>query len=104
MGGGFLGMPGRQAVTNQTSIAIGPAGRPIRVYDAYCVSGGTAAVVKLYNGSAASGSDYVQIDGIISKTSVLPISSAQGVLFPLGCFASVDANTVNLTVSFEVEV
>ena len=103
MPGGFLGMPGRQAVTNQTSIAIGPSGKPIRVYDAYAVSDGTATTVKLYNGIAASGSDYVQIDGIISKTSVLPISSSQGILFPLGCFAAVDAHTVNLVVSFVVE-
>lgn len=103
MPGAFLGQPGRQAVTNQTNIAIGRAGQPIRVYDAYCVSGGTAAVVKLYNATSATGSDYVQIDGIINKTSILPISSSQGILFPNGCFASVDSNTVNLVVSFVVE-
>lgn len=104
MPGAFLGQPGRQAVTNQTNIAIGPSGRPIRVYDAYAVSDGTATTVKLYNGIAATGSDYCQIDGIISKTSVLPISSSQGILFPLGCFASVDSHTVNLVVSFVVEL
>lgn len=102
MSGAFLGQPGTQFVTNQTDIAIGPAGRPIRVYDAYCVSGGTAAVVKLYNGTSAAGS-FVQIDGIINKSSVLPVSSTQGILFPLGCFADVDANTVSLCVSFVVE-
>lgn len=103
MPGAFLGQPGRQSVSNQTNIAIGPSGKPIRVYDAYAISGGTATTVKLYNGTSATGNDYVQIDGIISKSSVLPVSSSQGILFPLGCFASVDSNTVNLVVSFVVE-
>lgn len=104
MAGFFLGMPGRQAITNQTDAAIGTSGKPIRVYDAYCVSGGTAATVKLYNGTSASGSDYCQIDGIINKSSTLPISSSNGILFPNGCFADVDANTVNLVVSYVQEV
>jgi hypothetical protein len=102
MPGAFLGQPGTQFVSNQTDINIGRSGQPIRVYDAYVVSGGTAATVKLYNGTSATGS-YVQIDGIINKTSVLPISSSQGILFPNGCFADVDANTVMLAVSFVVE-
>lgn len=103
MPGGFLGQPGTQFVSNQTSIAIGPSGRPIRVYDAYAISGGTATTVKLYNGTSATG-NYIQIDGIISKSSQLPLSTDQGFLFPLGCFASVDSNTVMLGVSFVVEM
>lgn len=99
MSGAFLGQPGRVSISNQTNAAIGPLGRPIRVYDAYVISDGTASTVKLFNGSNASGSDFSQIDGIISKSSVLPISSAQGVLFPNGCFAQVDSHTVNLVVS-----
>lgn len=102
MSGGFLGQPGTQFVSNQTDIAIGPSGKPIRVYDAYVVSGGTASTVKLYNGTSATG-NYVQIDGIINKSSALPISSSQGILFPLGCFADVDSNSVMLSVSFVVE-
>lgn len=104
MSGAFLGQPGRQSVNNQTNIAIGPSGRPIRVYDAYAISGGTATTVKLYNGIDTSSADYLQIDGIISKSSQLPLSSDQGILFPLGCFAAVDSNTVNLVVSFVVEL
>lgn len=104
MSGGFLGQPGTQFVTNQTDIAIGTSGKPIRVYDAYAVSGGTATTVKLINGTAVGGAQFVQIDGIISKTSVLPISSGQGILFPAGCFADVDANTVSLCVSYVQEV
>lgn len=102
MPGAFLGQPGTQFVSNQTNIAIGPSGKPIRVYDAYAISDGTATTVKLYNGTSATG-NYVQIDGIISKSSILPISSSQGILFPLGCFANVDSHTVMLAVSFVVE-
>lgn len=98
-----MGMPGRQAVTNQTNIAIGTSGQPIRIFDAWAVSDGTATVVKLYNNTAASGSDYVQIDGIISKTANLSINDT-GLLFPLGCFASVDSHTVNLIVAYTQEV
>jgi hypothetical protein len=103
MPGGFIGMPGTQFVSNQTAIAIGPSGKPIRVYDAYAISDGTATTVKLYNGTSATG-NYLQIDGIISKSSQLPLSSDQGFLFPLGCFASVDSHTVMLAVSFVQEL
>lgn len=102
MPGGFLGQPGTQFVSNQTNIAIGPSGKPIRVYDAYAISDGTATTVKLYNGTSATG-NYIQIDGIISKSSQLPLSTDQGILFPLGCFANVDSHTVMLGVSFVVE-
>ena len=103
MPGGFLGMPGRQFVSNQTSIAIGPSGKPIRVYDAYAISDGTATTVKLYDGTSATG-NYLQIDGIISKSANLPGSNSDGLIFPLGCFASVDAHTVVLVVSFVNEL
>lgn len=103
MSGGFLGMPGRQAVTNQTDIAIGASGKPIRVYDAYAVSDGTATTVKLINGTAAGGADFVQIDGVISKSANLP-GCGQGLLFPAGCFADVDSHTVALVVSFVQEI
>ena len=103
MSGILAGMPGRTAITNQTSAAIGPLGRPIRVFDAYAVSDGTATSVKLYNNSSASGSDYIQIDGIINKSASMYPSDG-GILFPLGCWAAVDAHTVNLVVSYAVEL
>lgn len=102
MSGAFIGMPGRQAISNQTNIAIGTSGKPIRVYDAYAVSGGTATTVKLFNGADSSGSDFIQIDGVINKSA--GFTSGQGILFPNGCFASVDANTTVLVVSFVREL
>jgi hypothetical protein len=100
----FLGMPGRTCISNQTSAAIGPSGKPIRVFGAWAVSDGTATTVKLYNNTSASGSDYVQIDGVISKSASLNINLDSGLIFPLGCWAVVDAHTVTLVVSYEVEI
>lgn len=96
-----MGMPGRQTISDQTNAAIGRSGKPIRVYDAYAVSDGTATTVKLYNATSVTGSDYLQIDGVISKSA--GFQSANGILFPNGCFANVDSHTVNLVVSFTVE-
>ena len=104
MSGGFLGMPGVQWITNQTSIAIGPAGKPIRVYDAYVVSGATASTLKLFNGIDTSSGQFIQVDGIISKSNQLPLSSEKGVLFSNGCFASVDANATVVAIVFQVEI
>lgn len=99
----FLGLPGRQAITDQTSVAIGTSGQPIRVFDCFVVSGGTASTLKLYNGTSATGSDYLQVDGVINKSANALISS-NGVLFPLGCYASVDANATNVVVSYVQEL
>ena len=101
---GFLGMPGRTVISNQTAAAIGPSGKPIRVYGAWAVSDTTATTVKLYNNTSASGSDYVQIDGTISKSANLNGIDCQGLLFPLGCWAAVDAHTATLVVSYAVEI
>lgn len=100
---GFLGMPGVQWITNQTSIAIGVAGKPIRIYDAIVVSGGTASTLQLFNGIDTTSGQFVQIDGIISKSSQLPLSSNNGIRFSNGCFASVDVNATVIMVSFVQE-
>lgn len=104
MAGSFLGMPGVQWITNQTNIAIGTSGKPIRVYDALVISGGTASTLKLFNGIDTTGSQFIQIDGIINKSSQLPLSSEQGIRFSNGCFASVDSNATVVMVSFTQEL
>lgn len=94
---------GVQSITNQTDIAIGRSGQPIRVYYAEAISGGTAAAVILRNGTTASDTVFSQIDGTISK-SVSRYYGTDGLLFPAGCFADVDANTTSLTVTYRLEV
>lgn len=91
---------GTQVVTNQTDIAIGRSGQPVRVFFVSMTSGGTAGVCILRNGTTASGTAYHQIDGTISK-SVTQYFGANGLLFPGGCFLDVDANCAVVTVAFE---
>lgn len=103
MSGIYGGEPGRQAITNQTSTAIGTSGQPVRIYGAWAVSDTTATTVKLYNNTSASGSDYIQIDGVISKSASLS-GVENGLLFPKGCYAAVDSHTVTLVVSYKQEL
>ena len=97
---GFLGMPGVTRLTTTDAI-VGASGKPIRVYDVTMVSGGTASKVILRNGTTTGGTPQLQIDGVINQQ--VSWSSTNGLLFPDGCFADVDANTVALTVSWCVE-
>jgi hypothetical protein len=97
-----FGTPGTVVITNQTDAAIGPSGKPIRIFSISVLSGGTAAVVKLFNGTDASGVIWLQVDGTINKA--VTVDFANGILFPAGCFADVDANTVSLIVACSSEL
>lgn len=91
---------GTQSITNQTDVAIGVSGKSVRVKCAHLLSGGTASTVTLRNGTSASGTAYVQLDGTISK-GITTFFGPDGIYFPGGCFADVDANTVALTIAYE---
>lgn len=99
---GFYVNPGTTWITNKTAVALGNIGKPIRVFDAIYVSSSTATNVKLFNGTDATGSAFIQIDGTASKSANMP-SSANGILFPLGCFVSPDNNTSSLAISWDEE-
>ncbi len=104
---GFMNAPGTSWLNyQQGDQQLGRAGQPIRVYDAILVSGSTASTVKLINGTSNTGTtlQFIQIDGIINKSSVLPLSSSNGVLFPAGCFVDMDNNTQSFMVTWNPEV
>ena len=92
---------GTQVISNQTDIAVGRLGVPVRVYSLTVTSGGTAAVVKLCNGTSTGGTALTQLDGTISKTIIQ--SWNEGLLFPLGCFADVDANSAIVAIAYSQE-
>ena len=94
---------GTQNISNQTDIAIGTSATPIRVFYAESVSGGTAATVILRNGTSGTATAFSQIDGVINK-SASRYYGPDGMYFPAGCFADVDANTTYLTVVYKQEV
>lgn len=81
--------------------AIGPSGKPIRVWNVTWLSGGSAGELVLRNGTSASGTVYVQQNGTASKTATL--NFAGGLRFPGGCFFDKDANVTAALVEFEVE-
>lgn len=99
---GFYQNPGTTWITNKTSVAIGPTGKAIRVFDAIYLSSGTATSVKLYNGTDATGSAFIQIDGTASKSANMP-SSANGILFPSGCYVGLDNNSNSVAISWDAE-
>jgi len=95
-------LPGTQQIVGDGDIAIGVAGKPVRIFNIELVSGGTASTVILHNGSAIVANDnYGQVDGVISKSVV--INYEGGKRFPAGCFLQTDANSAFTTVTFTQE-
>lgn len=79
--------------------AVGSSGVAVRVFTIHIVSGGTAAIVSLKNGTAAGSTNYVTETGTISTGRTIPFGVA-GFVFPAGCFVDVDVNTTSVLVSF----
>ncbi len=80
---------------------VGSSGKSIRVFDIHLVSGATASTCTLENGTDASGTAYIQIDGVASKG--VTLGFAGGVRFPDGCFLDADANISYATIVFTEE-
>ena len=91
--------PGLQLVT--ADVAVGTSGKPIRVFSVHLISGGTASTGLLKNGTSTSGTLYLQVDGVASKSATLNISG--GARFPNGCFFDADANITSAAVVYTEE-
>ena len=90
---------GTQQFAGNNPLAVGTAGKPIRVFSVEVISGGTLSTVKLYNGtSAVAGNQYAQVGGVANKS--VKVDYWMGKCFPNGCFLSTDANTAYATVVF----
>ena len=95
-------LPGTQQYAGDSDLAVGVAGKPTRVYSVEVISGGTAALVQLFNGTDnTAGNKYAQIDGTISKSAM--VNFAGGKRFPNGCFIDTGANVTYMTVVFSQE-
>lgn len=93
---------GSQAIVSGTDAAIGPSGKPIRVFAVNFVSDGTAGVLILRNGTSASDTVYVTENGVISSGKTVQYGQT-GILFPAGCFMDVDSHCTGGVVSFARE-
>lgn len=90
-------LPGSQRITADSQ--IGPSDKAIQLYSVSLISGGTASVLSLLNGTSTGGTQYVSITGIANTGTV--INFAGGLRFPNGLFADVDTNISSATFGFE---
>lgn len=83
--------------------AVGPSGANIRVYSATALSGGTAGILVLRNGTTDSANIWVQQTApVVSNT--FTINFEGGLLFTGGCFFDKDTNITAVVVEFRVEL
>jgi len=78
---------------------VGSSGVAMRVFMIHIISGATAAVVSLRNGTSAGATAYVTQTGNINTGATFTYG-LQGMLFPAGCFCDVDGNTTSVTVTY----
>jgi len=74
------------------------SGKPVRVFSLTVLSGATAGVCTLKNGSTI----WVNPAHTISK-SITTQFGEEGILFPSGCVVDVDANCTATLVTYRVE-
>jgi hypothetical protein len=79
---------------------VGSSGHPVRVYNVVALSGATAGVLVLRNGTSASGTIYVQTTcPTVSETNTFNFCG--GLTFPDGCFFDIDTNISAVVVNYE---
>ncbi len=88
-------------ITLTASGVVGDSAKAQRLYGAAITSDSTAGVTILYSGTGTGGTKVLELDGTISKSLLIANFPAEGVLFPGGLYASLDAHSTS--VSFMVE-
>lgn len=76
--------------------AFGDSGKAQAVYYVQMLSGGTAAVPCLYDGTSSLGTGVMPLQGVISNW--IQTNPGVGNVFPSGCFVSFDTNTTKVIV------
>lgn len=101
----FQGYVGSQLCTTAAGQAVGTAGKPTRVFMAHMISGATAGIIKLHNGTTTSNTIYVQETATVVSSGNTFEYGKEGILFPAGCFYEevVDGNVTSTLITFEQE-
>lgn len=81
-----------------TDAAVQASGKAVRVFMIHIISG-TAAIVSLRNGTAATATAYATETGT-ANTGKTIVYGEQGLAFPAGCFVDVDVNTTSVLVTY----
>lgn len=80
---------------------VGVSGKPLRIYSATWISGGTAGNLALRNGTTTSATLITSIAGTASRSVTQNFEG--GLLFASGCYLSLDHNTSSVAISFATE-
>lgn len=78
---------------------VGISGNPTTLYSVHMISGGTASVLTLRNGTTGSATAWLSLTGSVSSGTTYNFEG--GIHFPAGIYASIDANLTNAVFSFE---
>jgi hypothetical protein len=79
---------------------LSTSGEPVAIYGMNIISGGTAGVVNLRDGTAVSGAINIQEKGTASQGKSINYGG-HGIVFPNGCYVDIDANVTSVTISYE---
>ena len=93
---------GSQVIASGTDAVVGTSGKPTRIFAVNFLSGATAGVLVLRNGTSTAGTVFVTETGVISTGKTVQYGQT-GILFPAGCFLDVDANVTAGVISFAQE-
>lgn len=89
---------GSQLVT--ADAIVGSSGVPIRIFSMNILSGGTAGVVILRNGTTVSSTIYAQATAAVISAGNQVNFGEKGLFFPAGCFCDIDANVTSCLVTY----
>ena len=84
-----------------TSTTVGKSGSPFRLFNLHVISGGTASVISVRNGTSASAAIWVKETGTANTGATFDYG--EGILLSSGCFISTDANTTSVIISGRTE-
>ena len=90
------------SVQKTADASIGTAGKPIRLFAVNMLSGGTAGILVLRNGTAAGDAVWVQETGVINTGKTVTYG-VHGILFPNGCWYDDDSNFTSVTFEYSEE-
>lgn len=90
------------SVSKTADGSVGTSGKPIRLFAVNMLSGETAGVLVLRNGTSASDAIWVQETGVISTGKTVTYGT-HGILFPNGCWYDDDSNFTSVTFQFVEE-
>lgn len=89
---------GSQLITEDGVLGI--SGQAKTVYAMHLLSGATAGIVKLRNGTAVTSTIYVQQTAPTVSTGNTFVYE-DGFFFPAGCYVDVDANVTSVLLSYK---